>query len=214
MSVATRGRAGLPSRSASASSPAQPRHRAGQRRRASASHTRPRLAVAHELGRAAAVAARDDGLRRGEGLDGDQPVVLLEGREDHGAARRQVRHERARRRRRRAASRALRGRAPRTSVPDARASSPSPAIDAAGRRRPPARRGPRTSRSMRFERRQPRHGEQVGAVAVAAVRPRRRRRIEHLGGDAAEPLEAPLDRSPTARRRRVTRRVSRYVSTR
>ena len=68
-------------------------HHAPQRRR---QRLRRRIAdeaadaVLDELGRPAAVAARDDGLARGERLDGDEPVVLLERREADRAAAREV----------------------------------------------------------------------------------------------------------------------------
>ena len=108
-----------------------------------------RLAVAHQFRGTAAVAARDDGLRRGEGLDGDQPEVLLErpGRPRRGTTRDARRA--SRRPRRRAASPVSRAPWSRTSCRMRGASSPSPAIV----QRTPAAAGSaraRTSRSMRL----------------------------------------------------------------
>ena len=58
------------------------------------SRDKPRLAIAHELGRAAAVGARHHGLARGKRFGRNEAVVLANGREADGAAPAEVKGQR------------------------------------------------------------------------------------------------------------------------
>ena len=112
-----------------------------------------------------------------ERLGGDEPVVLVERRKAHGAAPRQM-LEQLCVGQRPGERHAIDTPSSRASAVRRACSSPSPPITARIPR-PVGRRQRAHEEVGALERRQPRHHEDVVAVAVAAIRTLRRRRIEH-----------------------------------
>ncbi len=138
-----------------------------------------------------------DRLVRGERLDGDEAVVFVERRERHRTAARQVVEELA------VVEPADELDAPVEPEPPPLleqrvAASPSPAITA---RMPCAAGcGQRVEQQVEpLERRQPRHREDVVAVAVAAIGARRRRWMEHVARHPAPPGQPRLHRRRRSR---------------
>ncbi len=150
-------------------------------------HTFP-LTLSHDqLGRSAAVGAGDDGLARREGFDGDEPVVFVVGRKADGAALREMLEHLAGRRCARSASRATTGPSSTIACSSACVLFPFARDHAADAGRLRIRQRLDQQRQP-LQRREPRHGKNIVAVALAAIR----------RAAAAADTAAPMRCRPTA----------------